>query len=151
MRRLTSDERTDLINDIALRAGTASELCKWYEIDDEQLRAFVNTNRAVIEEVRDRDGDESTPIEVVAPATLQELWISKKTERLTRYQLIADALYTHLMLPGGLNDNTLLREFRSYLRAGAEELGQLLHRGSDSDTGDVVNYSFGTVDMDALK
>ena len=88
--------------------------------------------------------------DTVTPKQLSELWIGKKFDRLLKYQIIADELY-ELILEGS-TDPTVLREFRSFCLAAANELGQLLHRGAgESADGTVVRYNFGNVDMDAMK
>jgi hypothetical protein len=134
----------------------------------EALRAFVaehqDSIRLVAEEaaweaenapepVEEPEPDD-TPDDVVLPADLDTLWISKKSERLKRYQMIADALYTNCIFQDqrGLTDATTLRELRSFMRYAAEELGQLLHRGSGEMSEDsTVNYTLPGVDMENLR
>lgn len=98
------------------------------------------------------DSVSAFPDDVVSPADLDELWISKKTERLKRYQIIADQLMWACTSRSGKGaDATNLRELRSFMRYAAEELGQLLHRGS-GEMGDnsTVNYTLPGVDFEDL-
>lgn len=157
MMELTDADRVQLINDVASRAGTADEIAKWYATTVDELRVFVEANRGDIERTREliessKSDDLTNPD--VTPRELDELWISKKAERLTRYELVANRLYGRIMGEGleGTDLATALREFRSYLVAAANELGQLLHRGSgESADGDVLSVDFPGVDLGNLK
>lgn len=133
-----------------------------------RLRAFVSEHedsirhvaeeaeweeqRAAEEAAREEEMENAFP-DLVTPAVLDQLWISKKSERLRRYQIIADKLFDNCVaLDGhGLTDATTLRELRSFMRYAAEELGQLLHRGSgDMPENSTVNYTLPGVDMENL-
>lgn len=153
---------------VAFREGTGRELAERFGMPVEALRAFVaeheDSIRRLAEEAdweaengAQEAGDEETnsesafPDDMVDPNTLDELWISKKTERLKRYQIIADRLFFACVDGRGLSDATTLRELRSFMRYAAEELGQLLHRGSgDMPENSTVNYTLPGVDMDNL-
>lgn len=111
--------------------------------------AKARRSRLVAAGLEEIDSENAFPSDVVSPADLAELWISKKTERLKRYQIIADLLFT--MAAAGSTDATVLRELRSFMRYAAEELGQLLHRGSgDMPENSTVNYTLPGVDMENL-
>lgn len=144
---LTPDEVTELIADIATRAGTAKELARQYGCTVAELRTFTETYRAEIEAY-------SEPPEIAAidptPTELGDLWITNKFERLRRIQAIADA--TLETIKAGGVDQALLREYRSYLALAANELGQLLHRGSgDSAEGETLEVDIIGVNMEAMK
>lgn len=145
---LEPDERAQLVQDIATRAGKASEIAKWYGLTVVQLRQFVADNRAELEGYVQ---PAVNAVELPTPTELGELWITNKFERLRRLQAVADAALGELQR-GGAADATLLREFRSYLGLAANELGQLLHRGSgDSAEGDQLQVDMIGVDMEQLK
>lgn len=149
MRDLAFSEQRQLIADIAARNGKASELAKRYNLTVDELRAFVEENRESLQLAR--DALENTDPALVTPTQLSELWITNKFDRLLRYQQISDWLF-ELIRHGVRDDAVILREFRAYLRSAAEELGQLLHRGSgDAGTGDMATYTIEGVDMNALK
>lgn len=160
--------RLEIIHAVALREGTARELAERFSMPVAALRAFVteheDTIRHIAEEaeweaqeaareVAEReqmDSENAFPDDVVSPSDLAELWISKKTERLKRYQIIADRLFE--IANHGSTDATVLRELRSFMRYAAEELGQLLHRGSgDMPEDSTVNYTLPGVDMEQLR
>lgn len=173
--------RLQIIHAIALREGTARELAERFSMPVPALRAFVaehedsirhiaeeaaweaqqdaeeaakNKARIVAAGTEEIDSENAFPDGDVDPLTLSELWISKKSERLKRYQIIANALFNNCMsLNGrGLTDATTLRELRSFMRYAAEELGQLLHRGSgDMPEDSTVNYTLPGVDMENLR
>jgi len=175
--------RLQIIHAVALREGTARELAERFNMPVPALRAFVaehedsirhiaeeaewEAQNAAEEAARAKDrrtrlvaaGFEETnsesafPESVVSPADLDELWISKKTERLKRYQIITDQLFNACVAQDryGLTDATTLRELRSFMRYAAEELGQLLHRGSgDMPENSTVNYTLPGVSMEDL-
>jgi len=139
-----------LINDIALRAGTASELAAMYDVDVEELRVFAENNMDAIKiakEHYERTSEETEVTEQPTPTQLDDLWITQKFQRLWRIQKIAERLEKDAGY-----DAMAAREFRSYLMLAANELGQLLHRGSgDSGTGDTLSVDIQGVDMDALR
>lgn len=144
---LTADEEANLIQDIATRTGTAEEIAKWYATTVDELQAWVATHKAELLEYRD-SGPER-PLEPT-PMELGDLWITNKFERLRRLEQIADATL-EIIVAGGV-DQALLREFRSYLALAANELGQLLHRGSgESAEGETLEVSITGVDMDTMK
>ena len=133
-------EYDSLIRDIARRELTAKQLARLYGIGVADLRLFVEENLEAIQTERDRlDGK----IEEDEP----ELWIASKSERLKRYQAIADKL-----LSTKHHDATSLRELRSYMRYAADELGQLLHRGAGGTTDEsTVNYSIEGINLEELR
>lgn len=147
---LTADERQQLVHDIATRAGTASELAKWYDSTVDELRQFAKEYKLEIE-MAAQSPEDSTNSEALTATQLDDLWITKKFDRLMRLQHVADLTYDAIQR-GGYGDATLVREFRSYLTLAANELGQLLHRGSgDSSTDETLSIQIKGVDMEALK
>lgn len=148
---LDPQTKVQLIEDVALRRGTAQELSDKYAVPINELREWAKENQFLLKLAAKTFEEEQEKLsETVTPKQLSELWISKKFDRLLRYQKIADAL--ELLIDEGSTDPTVLREFRSYCLAAANELGQLLHRGAgESSDGATVRYNFGNVDMDALK
>lgn len=150
MIKLTPDERQELIHTIANREATTRELVKWYETTEEELKAFVVSHRLEIEMAAQSNVD-NPGMDVVTPTQLDELWISNKFQRLLRLQEVADLAYDAIQR-GGYGDSTLVREFRSYLMLAANELGQLLHRGSgEAGTGDTLSVHIEGVDPENLK
>jgi hypothetical protein len=144
---LTPDEATELIRDIATRAGTARELAKRYGCTVAELRRFTETYRDEIEAYA--EAPQTAAIDPT-PTELADLWITNKFERLRRIQAVADA--TLEVIQSGGVDQALLREYRSYLALAANELGQLLHRGSgESAEGETLAVVFEDVDMDSMK
>ena len=125
----------------------------------EALRAFVAEHEDSIRQLAEQGDieaqqDAETPDDIVPPDVLDELWISKKSERLRRYQAICDELYYRCTGGDarGLVEATTLRELRSFMRYAAEELGQLLHRGSgEMSEGSTVSYTLPGVDMEDLR
>lgn len=162
MERLTDEEHTALVQAIVKREGTAAQLAMWYGLTVQELRAFVDAHwrelhaaRAALEAAPDEStDDDETPRDVVTPEHLDALWISSKLERLTRYQNIADRLYQNVMNGHSVGSEyaTDLRELRSYMLAAANELGQLLHRGSgDSGTSDTLGIEITGIDLETLR
>lgn len=144
---LTPMDKATLINAIANREGTARELAHRYGTTVDELRAFTSKHRQEIEEAKQESEEWS---DEVTPLQLDQMWISNKHARLQRYQDIANELYAQAMQ--GSTDSTVLRELRSYMLAAANELGQLLHRGSgDGNTGDTLSVDFNGVDIETLK
>lgn len=136
--------------DIASRQYTAKELAKQYDATVAELRAFVEEHREEIETLShvqdDRLDDDPNTLEPT-PEQLDSMWITKKAERLWRLQVVAERL-----LPIAHMDNMAAREFRSYLAAAANELGQLLHRGAgDVGEGATLSIDIGGVDLDNLR
>lgn len=156
--------RREIIHAIALREGTARELAARFDMPVAALRAFVSEHEDSIRLIAEQaefeaqraaedaalaEEMEASRPDLVSPAALDELWISKKTERLRRYQIISDQLFEYAR--AGSTDATILRELRSFMRYAAEELGQLLHRGSgEMPENSTVNYTLPGVNMEDL-
>lgn len=159
MMKLTDEERDALIISIATREGTASQIAAWYSMTVEELRAFADAHWRELHAARDRANavvaaPEEVPRDVVTPSNLDELWISSKLDRLTRYQRIAERLYENIDKGQSVGTEyaTDLRELRSYMMAAANELGQLLHRGAgDAGTGDTLGIEITGVDLETMK
>lgn len=154
MERMTSDVRRALIEVIANREGTAREIAEWYDTTPQFLAQFVQENQAALEAERRRiEAPEDTT--TVTPTQLDDLWIANKFERLKRLQVVADETYDTIVNGAAMNpaeQAIVIREFRSYLMLAANELGQLLHRGSgDSGTGDMLSMEITGVDMESLR
>lgn len=147
MTDLTPKLRRDLIRAIASKEGNAQYISRKFDKPTEWLRKFVEDNKEELQAAREalsKEDQEPDPIQ------LEELWISNKTERLRRYQGIADELYKEALADP--TDATTLREFRSYLVAAANELGQLLHRGSgEGNPDDTLAVEITGVDLDRLR
>lgn len=147
------EERQELIHAIASKEETAEELAERFGYSVAELRAFTKRNMKAIKlasEALEEDISSSEPIDVVTPQSLSEMWISNKTDRLKRYEMIANRLFEYAISKNP--DATVLREFRFYLMAVANELGQLLHRGSgESADGDKLQVEFLGVDPNAFK
>lgn len=153
MRALTPVDRQALIYAIASREGTVKQLAERYGTTPQDLRDFAEDNLDEIKRVKEslKAATESTQI---TPTQLDDLWISNKFQRLKRLQECADILYQDATKGGltGADLATAVREFRSYLMLAANELGQLLHRGSgDAGTGDTLSVDIAGVDMDSLR
>lgn len=137
-----------LIQAIANREGTAQQLASSFGYTVNELKQFTNVYK---ERIKQAASEPEEPSNVVTPTQLDELWITNKFERLKRLQNVADLAYRAIEA-GGYGDSTLVREFRSYLMLAANELGQLLHRGSgDSADGETLNVSFEGIDLEQLK
>lgn len=145
---LTELDRQELIYEIATRAYTAKQLAQRYNTDRKDLRLFTEEYREEIEEAS-RLAKQETSNGDPTPTELGELWISKKQERLTRYQAIANDLYKEAI--AGSRDATVLRELRFYMVAAANELGQLLHRGSGESGSDSLSVDIQGVSIEDLK
>lgn len=147
---LEDSDRQALIIAIAGREGTIDQLEQWFGVTEEFLEAFVHENLTAIQLAKEAlDRGEAAEDEDVSPKKLDELWISKKAARLTRYQAVADSLYQKALKSA---DTTVLREFRAYLQAAANELGQLMHRGSgDAGEGDILSVRWEGVNPDRLR
>lgn len=147
MSALSPKLRRDLIHAIASKEGNALYISQKFDLAVDWLKKFVEENKEELAQVRETLSKEDTE---PSPAQLGELWISNKTERLQRYQAIADEMYKELMLDP--TDSTMLREFRSYLAAVANELGQLLHRGTgEVNPDDTLGVDIMGVDLDKLR
>jgi hypothetical protein len=152
---LSSDDRRQMINDIINRSGTANDISKWYGVPVEELRKFVIDNRErltlmanSVESIDETDEprDES---DTLTPSQLSDLWITNKFQRLYRLQKISEVLYEQAQ---DNCDSVTVREFRSYLILAANELGQLLHRGSGESAGDdVLSVDIQGVDMESMR
>ena len=151
---LTPADRAALLRAIASREGNAAQLAKRYGYTTNQLRTFVAENRAEIAAMAEALAEYETDAGMITPTQLEDLWISNKFQRLKRLQDLAEVQYrdaAHGKLEG-VELSTALREFRSYLALAANELGQLLHRGSgDGGSGDTLSVDFQGVDPDNLK
>lgn len=156
---LSDEEATALCIDIAARAGTANELALAWDLTTSELKEFVSSHKERLTVMRARLEAGEAPTDPVSDSdvpisVLDALWITKKSERLTRYQKLADRLYEDALHNGlsGADLSTAVREFRSYLTVVANELGQLMHRGSgEAVEGTNVNYNIQGIDMDMLK
>lgn len=151
---MSADDRQSLIADIASREYTASQMAVRYGIPVPDLRQFVDKHKAAIEAERRRI-DEPEDSTTVTPTQLDDLWIGNKFERLVRLQTVAEKTYDSIVHGEAMNpaeQAIVIREFRSYLMLAANELGQLLHRGSgDAGTGDVLSVDIAGVDMEMLR
>lgn len=146
---LDESERAELIRDIATRAGTAKEIAKWYGTTVDALRMFVAAHQDELLAYRDSGPEESTE---PTPTELGDLWITNKFERLKRLQAIADKAYEGMANGTVVIDAVSLREFRSYLALAANELGQLLHRGSgEAADGETLHVEIPGVNMETLR
>lgn len=140
-----------LIAAIARREGTARQLAERFGYTTDELREFAKTHNSAIENFVNNKEDR---LDTVTPTQLDELWISQKFERLTRLQSCAEIMFKEIKRERleGSELATALREFRSYLMLAANELGQLLHRGSgDSGSGDTLSVEISGVDMDKMR
>lgn len=149
---MTETDRVALINAIATREGNARQLANRFGTTVDDLRLFVTHNREAITLAKEAlVTDEEEDSRDVSPMQLAELWITNKYDRLERYQAVADHL-CRLALIDGVYDPVVLRELRSYMMAAANELGQLLHRGSgEGNSGDSLSIDIGGVDMDTMR
>jgi transposase-like protein len=147
---LTEEEEQSLIADVATRAGTTNQLCKWYGVTVSELKAWVAAHRDELEaysETPERQPQRTTEPD---PMELSDLWLTNKFERLKRLQIIADAIM-EVIDTGGV-DQALVREYRSLLALAANELGQLLHRGSGEGTENtLLEVDMVGIDMESLK
>jgi hypothetical protein len=153
MAELTPADHIALVNAIATREGNAKQLAQWYGTTVDKLRSFVEEHRGEIEqaklEIEASSKDNESPNEVT-PTELGELWIGNKFARLQRYENIANKLYDDAMSMS-VPDSTVLRELRSYMVAAANELGQLLHRGSGETGTDSLSVDIQGIDMENLR
>lgn len=155
MERMDKQAWSELVNAIATRQGTAKQIAEWFACTPDFLRQFVIDNREAIEAAKRRAENDDSNTGSLTPQNLDELWITNKFERLKRLQAVAEETYKTIVDGAAMNpaeQATVIREFRSYLMLAANELGQLLHRGSgDSGTGDTLSVEIAGVDMDALR
>lgn len=151
MEELTPADTELLLTDLASRAGTAAQIAGWYGMTRAQLNAFVEANRSTLEAYREKIilNDDKSDIDQVTPTQLDELWIANKFQRLLRIQSIAERLYESASITP---DAVTVRELRAYLAHAANELGQLLHRGSgEAGTGDTLSVDIQGIDMETLR
>lgn len=151
---ITPADRAELLRAIAAREGNAATLAKRYGYTTDQLRTFVAQNRSEIVQMAEALAQHETTAGEPTPMELDDLWITKKFERLKRLQELAEVQYKDAATGNleGVELSTALREFRSYLALAANELGQLLHRGSgDGGSGDTLSVDFEGVDLNNLK
>lgn len=156
------EDETALVNAIALRAGTARQLSERFGIPVPELREFAEANIDRIKRAKARlEGHEEADTgngtggnASISPQQLDDLWITKKFERLKRLQTVAEEA-EQMITDGNISAAEMtmaVREFRSYLMLAANELGQLLHRGSgDSASDDVLSVQIGGVNMENLR
>ena len=153
MVKLSTADRITLLNAIASREGTASQISKWYGIPVPDLKAFVKANKDELERIREEllanEADETTDPGTVSVADLDKMWITQKPARIARLQHIAELLFEEAKRDP--TDSTILRELRSYLQLVANELGQLLHRGAGDSGSDALNVEIFGVDMEKLR
>jgi len=153
MVKLSAADRLTLLNAIAGREGTASQISKWYGISVPKLKAFVEANREDLERIREEleanERDEVQDNSDINVADLDKLWITQKPARIARIQNIADLLYEEAKRDP--TDSTVLRELRSYMALVANELGQLLHRGAGESGTDAMNVDIQGVDLEKLR
>lgn len=150
---MTELDKAQLKHAIACREGTINALCARFKLTKDELHEFFALHEVEIRDMREREHDrDRSDAGEPSPTELDQLWITKKVERLWRMQQIADGIYTEIKRYKLYGDAVLIREFRSYLQLAANELGQLLHRGSgDSAAGDTLSVSLPGVDVDALR
>lgn len=150
---LSPIDRRMLINAIANREGTGKALSQRFGIPVAELRQFVEDNREEIEQAQ-VDLEEQEP-EDLTPVDLDGLWITKKFERLRRMQEVAETTYDQIKggnFMSAAEQAMAVREFRSYLMLAANELGQLLHRGSgERADGEVLSIEMPGIDMDRMQ
>lgn len=149
MDHLSDADLRSLLNAIALRQGKTKELAERYSTTVTELKEFVELNREELTRIREeyeaREEDSGEP----TPSELDNLWITKKTERLERYQEVVDKLYGEFI--DGSRDAAVMRELRFYMQAVANELGQLLHRGSGEAGSDSLSVDVMGVDINVLR
>jgi hypothetical protein len=153
MVKLSAADRLTLLNAIAGREGTASQISKWYGISVPKLKEFVEANREDLERIREEleanEREEVQDNSDINVADLDKLWITQKPARIARIQNIADLLYEEAKRDP--TDSTVLRELRSYMALVANELGQLLHRGAGESGTDAMNVDIQGVDLEKLR
>ena len=147
---LTEEETAQLIASIATREGTAKQIAKWYGVTIAELRRWVAEHRDELEAYSEPSESEPERRTEPDPQELSDLWITNKFERLKRLERVADACLDEIE-NGGV-DQALLRELRSYMALPANELGQLLHRGSgESSENALLEVDMVGVNMEDLK
>ena len=152
MLALTEDERQKLLGDIVSRQYPTKQLAKMYGCTTADLRKFVDMYKDDLEGLVSKTSEQtSKPISSEpTPEQLDDLWVSQKFERLKRIQRVADDLFKQLQ--SDVNDAVALREFRAYMVTAANELGQLMHRGSgDAGTGDSLAIEIPGIDMESMR
>lgn len=149
---LSAVDRALLINALAFKERTITQLCADYAASRDEIIAFGNSHREHIEQLRmqGQDTEPERKSSEPTPTQLDQLWITNKFERLKRLQAVADKLYASIDTLGA--DAVTVREFRSYLLLVANELGQLLHRGAgDSADADTLRVDITGIDMETLR
>lgn len=151
MDHLSDADLRSLLNAIALRQGKARELAERYKTTVEELREFVDLNHDELTSIREayEARKEEQSDSDISPEQLDDLWITNKYERLQRYQDVAETLYGEFQ--EGSRDPAVMRELRFYMQAVANELGQLLHRGSGETGSDTLSVDIMGVDFNNLK
>lgn len=149
MDNLTEFDTENLIYEIATRARTAKQLAGAYDTTVAELRAFVKEHAQDIAKVAKDVEQQSEEDGEPTPNELSGLWVSNKGERLVRYQEVVDKLFEEFK--EGSRDATVLRELRFYMQAVANELGQLLHRGSGESGSDSLSVDIQGVSLDNLR
>ena len=147
---LALTEEQSLIEDIASKLYKAKELMLSYGLTRQELLDFRDAHIGEIEvaykanlEAAVHDAVDASIVEGEPPSIdLNTLWITKKSQRIQRYQDIVEEL-----INGNHNDATSLREIRSYMSSVAEELGQLPNRGSATD-GEETKATYEIVGVD---
>ncbi len=150
----TGSLRRELIHAIAGREGNARELADRFDMTTNAIRQFTQVHLEAIKAEKERIDNppqDSQP----SPEDLASLWITNKLERLKRLQKIAEDSYEMLTQGPGMTPAeyaTAMRELRSYMMLAANELGQLMHRGSgDAGEGQGLSIEIAGVDMDSLR
>jgi hypothetical protein len=152
----------ELLKQALVRQERASAISAQFEVPVSELRVFVEGNRAELTKLREEASKSDTADDgEPTPTELDQLWLSRKFERLMRYQEVADMLYDDMTgnrrgiksYPlGGSDLSTAAREFRSYCQLAANELGQLMHRGAgDVAEGDTMSIDIGGIDINTLR
>lgn len=153
MPRMTEADRIAVMNAIAAREGSAGQISKAYGVPVPVLRKLVDENKEELARLRQNllasEREEDDDPASVSVADLSSLWITDKTERIRRFQAITELLYKEAKKDP--TDSTVLRELRSYMAAVANELGQLLHRGSGEAGSDSLSVDIQGVNMDDMR
>lgn len=150
--RMDVATRQELIVAIAGREGTAGELAERFNMSVAKLHVFTRSHLPEIELAAQglEEPNNEPEMDVVTPAQLSDLWISNKSARLKRFEMIANKLFFAIM--AGTLDAVILREFRFYSQGAANELGQLLHRGAgEQSDGDKLSVEFIGVDPESFR
>lgn len=148
-REMDESTKQELIIAIAGREGNARELSERFGRSIAFLKRFAAEHERELELAREAL-EQGHSDDLVTPSELDAHWISQKTVRLAAYEQVANFLFTDIK--NGIRDSTTLREFRAYLNAAAQELGQLLHRGSgEGNDGDKLSVQWEGVDPESFR